>query len=106
MSGNTTDGSYRIDPFHNLALYDTLPAALRETIRNALFDYAVPPLATSLKQSGLAAACDSIISADIYLARKYARRDWGGQAADYLSANRSRKRRDWYDAPPKGRNRI
>lgn len=105
--GANSPGEYQVSIEHNMRVYDRLPAALRNVLRNALFSYACPPIEEWLAAGGaIEDAVDRIIGSDIKLTRKHVMKDWGDQADAYRTAQKSRKRRDWYDAPPRGRHRL
>ena len=104
MGSNTTRGSYRIDAARTLSAFDRMPAGLREIVRNCLYDYAVPPLLNDLKRGAdVMTLIDSLMQHDVSEARRDAKRDWKKQADAYLAAQRTRKRRDWHDRPPRAR---
>jgi hypothetical protein len=104
MSSNTTRGSYHVTTEHNMRAYDSLPPALREIHRNCLYDYAAPPHVTDLRKgASVMALIDSLMHSDVSLARRDAKKDWRGQHEDYLAVQRPRRRRDWYDKPPRAR---
>jgi hypothetical protein len=101
---SNTDGSYKITGSRNMLAYDMLPPVLREVHRNCIFDFAVPPHLTRLKKGEKASSlADQLMHVDVDEARSDAKRDWKKQAADYLAAQRPRRRRDWLDKPPRSR---
>lgn len=101
---NTSRGSYRITGSRNMLAYDGLPPVLREVHRNCIFDFAVPPHLARLKKGEKAIViADQLMRDDVAEARDDAKRDWKKQAADYLAAQRPRRRRDWLDRPPRAK---
>lgn len=44
MRGNTIEG-IKVDIMHEMRVYDALPAYIRELFQNAVFEYAVIPIA-------------------------------------------------------------
>ncbi|MCI5075675.1 MAG: hypothetical protein MRY80_11625 [Oricola sp.] len=87
--------------------YDKLPPSVRETMRNALMDWATQPYVTARRRDGIGAnqLSDMIMRDDMSAARKDAKKDFGDQAADFLAAQPSRRKRDWFDSPPKRKAR-
>jgi hypothetical protein len=102
--GNQVRGLYKESRDVGMACYDQLPPAIRELMRNAVHMLATSPRLGMLRAGWTVEALhDQLIHHDASFVRRDAQADWGGQAADYLAAQRPRRRRDWLDKPPRSR---
>jgi len=109
---NATHGNYSETGDQMMAAYDRLPPLLREVLRNSVTAWACGPIrsriAKSIKAGGREDAvvgvyASHLIDSDVDAVRSDAKKDWPKQSADYLAAQRPRRRRDWLDKPPRSK---
>lgn len=98
--GNQFRGNYQEDSDIAMRCYDLLPPEIREFMRNAMHGFASAPRLGMLRAGKTVAELhDELIQIDVKASRRDALADWRGQSADYLAAQRPRRRRDWLDKP-------
>jgi hypothetical protein len=103
-ASNCTRGSYAESGEAMMRCYDLLPAAVREVMRNSIHQWATGPRLSMLRNGYPASdLIEYLVHRDVALARRDAKFDWPDQAADYLAAQRPRRRRDWLDKPVNSR---
>lgn len=104
MTGNQIRGTYRETTEVSMRCFDLLPAEVREIMRNSIHKFATSPRLGML-HAGMSVGdlVDHLINYDARLVRDDAREDWAEQKVEYIAAQRTRKRRDWYDKPPRSR---
>ncbi|MBX3580107.1 MAG: hypothetical protein KF723_23130 [Rhizobiaceae bacterium] len=109
---NATHGNVSESGDQMMAAYDCLPPRLRELLRNSVTAWACRSMLGSLRKeirSGrreadvVAGWAELLVTQDVAAVRSAAKKDWPKQSADYLAAQRPRRRRDWLDTPPKSR---
>lgn len=101
---NQARGNYRESSDVRMRRYDALPAALREIVRNSIHIMAATPRLEAFQHgAALADLMNELVHTDVAASRKDALADWGKQAADYIAAQRPRRRRDWLDKPARSR---
>ena len=84
--------------------YDLLPPEIREFMRNSIHSYATAPRLGMLRAGKTVPELhEELVQLDMKGTRRDADMDWRKQAADYLAAQRPRRRRDWLDKPPRSR---
>ena len=104
MAANQTRGNYTETGEVGMRCYDLLPPDIREFMRNAMHSFASAPRLGMLRAGKAAAELhDELIQIDVKASRRDAQADWHDQAADFLAAQRPRRRRDWLDKPVNSR---
>ena len=104
MGSNQIRGTYRESRETTMRCYDLLPPAVREIMRNAIHSFATAPR-LGLLQAGTSVddLCDHLVRYDAQCSRRDADADWQEEQADYIAAQRPRRRRDWMDMPARRR---
>lgn len=98
---NTTGRLYTRKPQERA--WESMPAEMREVLRNAIFDYEVVKLAKLCRENPVEKVIDYFLKHDAFEARQSIMKEWGAQAYDYIDAQRPRRRRDWLDTPARRR---